>query len=182
VLFEEKIELYLILEITMRSSMNKKRFPINIILLYFCLISLLFIFLACGDEGETTVSSDSTTEDGGNGQIPGDTDGVQPPANGEEPPAGPEISFAKDIKPIFDASCNFQGCHGANPPSQLLLTSYDNLKKGGRSGPAFIAKNAKDSLIVKRIEPGGGMPPGGQLADEQVDKIKKWIDEGGENN
>ena len=144
--------------------MRKKRF--FSILLYFCLISLLFIFLSCGDEGETTKPTDST-QNGGN----------------ENSPPGPGISFAKDIKPIFDANCSFASCHGANPPSGLLLTSYDNFKKGGGSGAAFIPKNSKDSLIIKRIGPGGGMPRGRpELPKEQIDKIKNWIDEGGENN
>lgn len=100
----------------------------------------------------------------------------------ENPPPGASISFAKDIKPIFDANCNFPFCHGANPISGLLLTSYDNFKKGGNSGTTFIPGNSKDSLIVKKISPGGSMPPGGELPQDQIDKIKNWIDEGGENN
>ncbi|MBM3242618.1 hypothetical protein FJZ31_40675 [Candidatus Poribacteria bacterium] len=144
--------------------MRRKSFFMSI-LLYFGLISLLFIFLSCGDEGETTKPT-ASTQNGGN----------------EKPPPGPVISFAKEIKPIFDANCNSQFCHGANPISGLLLTSYDDFKKGGNNGPAFIPGNSTDSLIVKKISPGGGMPPGGELPKEQIDQIKNWIDEGGENN
>jgi hypothetical protein len=144
--------------------MRRKSFSMSI-LLYFCLISLLFIFLSCGDEGETMKPPDST-QNGGN----------------ENPPPGPGISFAQDIKPIFDANCSSLFCHGANPISGLLLTSYDNFKKGGNNGPAFIPGNSEDSLIVKKISPGGSMPPGGELPQEQIDTIKNWIDEGGKDN
>jgi hypothetical protein len=152
--------------------MKTKSFFTNF-LLYLCLIFLLFIFLSCGNGGKTNQPSNSTQNDGTG----------QPPGNGNVPPPVPSISFANDIKPIFDANCNFDGCHGANPPSGLLLTSYENFQKGGRSGPAFIPKDSNNSLIIKRIEPGGGMPLGRpELPKEQVDKIKQWIDEGGENN
>ena len=151
--------------------MKTKSFFTNF--LYLCLIFLLFIFLSCGNGGKTNKSPNSTQNDV-TGQQSGDSNVT---------PSGTSVSFANDIKPIFDANCNFDGCHGANPPSGLLLTSYDNFKKGGNSGPAFIPKDSKDSLIVKRIEPGGGMPLGRPaLSTEQIDKIKQWIDEGGENN
>ena len=151
--------------------MKKKSF--THLLLYFCLISLLFIFLACGDEGEIIQPPDST-QDG--------EDGLPPPE--QPPPEEPLVSFAKDIKPIFDASCNFGGCHGANPPSGLSLTSYANFQKGGNGGPAFIPGDSDGSLIIKRISPpGGNMPIGGPPLEEvQIDIIKKWIDEGGEDN
>ena len=140
--------------------MKKKSFRINF-LLSFCLIGLLSIFLACGDEGDVT-------------EPPDDENG--------EPTAG--ISFATDVKPILDARCALPTCHGGEPPTGgLSLTSYDNLKKGGNSGAAFMPNNSQDSLIVKRISPGGGMPPGGEpLSEKEIETIKKWIDEGGENN
>ena len=155
--------------------MKRKSLLLNI-LLCFCLISILFILGTCGDEGETT------KEENGGTELP-ITNGEEPPANGGvEPPPGPGISFAKDIKPIFDENCNLPFCHGANPISGLLLTSYDNFKKGGNSGPGFIPKNSADSKIMEKIKPGGGMPPGGELPEAERNKIKDWIDAGGEDN
>jgi len=140
--------------------MKKKNCFTNF-LLCLCIISLLFILLACGDEGEEKQTPDEKK-------------------NGDEQPTVESISFAKDIKPIFDENCS---CHLTdNPPHGLSLASYDDVKKGSDDHEAFIPNNAEDSLIVKRIIPGGGMPPGGQLTEEQIDKIKKWIDEGGEDN
>jgi len=120
----------------------------------------------------------------GGGEEPPPINGGEPPANGggEEPPPEPEVSFAQDIKPIFDAKCSFPGCHGDNPPSGLLLKTYDDFKRGGNSGPGLVPKNSADSVIMKRISPGGGMPPGAELPAEERNKIKDWIDSGGENN
>ena len=127
-----------------------------------CLIVLaLPIFIVgCGDEGEDEES---------------ENDVVTPPVT--QPP-----QFQKDVFPIFQANCLFAGCHLSNPPSGLLLTTYDNFKKGGGSGPAFTPKDSKGSLIVKRID-GGGMPLGKPpLKKEEIQLIKDWIDAGAENN
>ncbi|MFB3042592.1 MAG: hypothetical protein ACE1ZS_12435, partial [Candidatus Poribacteria bacterium] len=73
---------------------------------------------------------------------------VEPPA--EEPPIEePGIAFQNDIFPIFQANCIFAGCHAANPPSGLLLTTFDSFKKGGNSGPPFVPKDSKKSLIIQ---------------------------------
>ena len=223
-----------------RFFMKRKSFFMSI-LLCFCLILILFLFGTCGDEGETTKEENGGTE-------PPITNEVEPPTNGGvEPPPGPGISFAEDIKPIFDEKCNLPFCHGANPISGLLLTSYDNFKNGGNSGPGFIPKNSADSKIMEKIKASfkiteqslenlkledvpddvlerlqslenqefteeedflnkldetigdeqtvkfklsilkhakikPGMPPGGELPEAERNKIKDWIDAGGENN
>ncbi len=140
-----------------------------------CLAVLSFpIFVAgCGDEGKDEYKVDIV-----NPPVPQPTgDNTNPP-----PPAAPKISFQKDVFPIFQANCLFAGCHLSNPPSGLLLTTYDNFKKGGNSGPAFVPKNSKGSLIIQRID-GGGMPLGrAPLKKDQIQLIKDWIDAGGENN
>ena len=97
----------------------------------------------------------------------------------------PKISFQKEIFPIFQANCLDAGCHGANPPSGLLLTTYDNFKKGGNGGASFVPNNSKNSLIVQRItgvvqpQMPLGRPP---LSQKDIDAIKNWIDSGAENN
>ena len=122
---------------------------------YFLFISFLALLLACsGKVTEMQVS--------------------------EGQPSAAGISFAKDVKPIFAQNCS---CHLAEePPDDLSLASYDNFNKGSEHGPVFIPHNSTDSLIVKKIIPGGGMPPGGQLSQEAIDRVRKWIDEGGKNN
>jgi hypothetical protein len=56
--------------------------------------------------------------------------------------------------------------------------------KGGESGPLFVAGNAAESEMVKRLllpeEHDDHMPPKGksQLTKEQVELIRWWIDGG----
>ena len=71
-----------------------------------------------------------------------------------EPPPG--VSFQKEILPILQASCAFQGCHAApNPPKGLNLETYADFEKGGVFNPG----DSRGSVVIRRID-GGGMPPG----------------------
>ena len=140
-----------------------------------CIVVLSFpIFVAgCGDDDDDDVVPPPPDDDD-------DDDDVVPP-----PPAEPQVSFKNDIFPIFQANCIFAGCHGANPPSGLLLTTFDNFKKGGNGGAPFVPNDSKNSLIVKRItgviQP--QMPLGrAPLNQKDIDAIKTWIDNGAENN
>lgn len=92
------------------------------------------------------------------------------------------VSFAKDVFPILKISC--LECHNASKKKgKLDLSSYDALKRGGESGPGFVAGNPEKSLLVSSItgkEP--EMPKKkGPLNREQVDLIAKWIKEGAKN-
>ena len=173
--------------------------PLCIFSIAILLILPIFI-VGCGDEGDdedmdVIIPIDTTLPPVQ--QPPDDTEPpgvisppveeppiVEPPA--EEPPIEePGIAFQNDIFPIFQANCIFAGCHAAPPPSGLLLTTFDNFKKGGNSGPPFIPKDNKNSLIVKRITgviqpqmPLGRLP----LKDAEIQLIKDWIDEGAEDN
>ena len=106
----------------------------------------------------------------------------QQPEPQPEPPPQPEpepvVSFQKDILPILQASCAVPGCHAApNPPKGLNLETYADFEKSG----VFKPGDSKDSEVIRRID-GGGMPPAGPLAKDQIQLFKDWIDEGAENN
>ena len=61
-----------------------------------------------------------------------------------------EVSFQKDIAPIFEQAC--AKCHMADMVmGKLRLDSEAAILKGGASGPAVIAGKSTDSLLVKRI-------------------------------
>ncbi len=96
-------------------------------------------------------------------------------------PSGGAISFAKDIAPIFEASC--VKCHGPESvQGKLRLDSAAGILRGGASGKVFIPGNSKDSLLVKRItgsQVGPRMPLGGDpLPDDKIQLIRAWIDGG----
>jgi hypothetical protein len=92
-----------------------------------------------------------------------------------------EVSFQKDVAPIFQQSC--AKCHLGNMAmGKLRLDSEAAILKGGASGPAIIAGKSGDSLLVKRIlglSDAPRMPMGGApLPDAQVKVIRAWVDQG----
>jgi mono/diheme cytochrome c family protein len=99
------------------------------------------------------------------------------------PAATNNIDFARDIKPIFDASCI--RCHGpTKPKAGFRLDSRPTALKGGDNGVDIIPGNsAKSPLIhftanlVEDME----MPPSGKgdpLTSDQIALLRAWIDEG----
>ena len=91
-----------------------------------------------------------------------------------------KVEFVRDIQPIFAANC-YQ-CHSAQKASgQLRLDAKAAAMKGGISGAAILPGNSKDSRLVHRLlglNDEARMPMGGQLKPEQIELIKRWIDEG----
>jgi len=173
----------------------------RIVIAIFALALLSFFGIGCGggddDDDDDVVMDDPTNQPPGDeppdDQLPGDQPpddqppGDEPPADQppDDEPAEPLVTYAADVQPIFTANCAFGGCHAANAPSGLTLTSYANFANGGNRGPAFVAGNSGNSLVINRLEGRGGarMPiGGGPLRDEDIQKIKDWIDYGGKDN
>lgn len=79
------------------------------------------------------------------------------------PPASTakDLTYDKDIKPIFQASCF--GCHGEmRPRANLRLDSLDAALKGGQVGKVIVPGSGEKSLLilaVSRIDPATSMPP-----------------------
>jgi WD40 repeat protein len=103
----------------------------------------------------------------------------------EEPAA--KISFDKQIRPIFQASC--QGCHQpAKAGGAYVMTTFDRLTKGGESGDAAIAPGKPDeSEILKQITPGAdgkaAMPKDKPaLAKADIDLVRQWIEQGAKDD
>jgi mono/diheme cytochrome c family protein len=126
------------------------------------------------------------------------------------PPASTQkdITYAKDIKPILEASCF--NCHGEkNPKAGINLTSVENVLKGGKDGKIVEVGSGEKSLIVEATSqlnprtsmppkpraprggmaaatnaPAGGAPatpppaPAKPLTPEQVGLVRAWIDQG----
>ena len=79
------------------------------------------------------------------------------------PPASTKtgLTFDKDVKPLFDASCI--KCHGEQKPKgELNLTTRDTTLAGGEEGKVIEVGNSAKSLLVTaiaRINPKTAMPP-----------------------
>ncbi|MBB08056.1 MAG: hypothetical protein CMN03_07305 [Roseibacillus sp.] len=103
-------------------------------------------------------------------------------------PAGDREVYKEVIVPILRGKC-YQ-CHAdvADNPSgkkkikaKLELTSLDLVKKGGDEGPAAVAGNLDESLLLVRIklphDDDEHMPPEGkpQVTEEELKVLEWWI-------
>src|SRR5436309_3880838 len=93
-------------------------------------------------------------------------------------PAQKEISFSREVKPIFEASCI--KCHGrGRDKGNFRIDSRETLLKGGDSGPAIVPGKGEESLLlelVSGLDPDNVMPrKGSKLTKEQVGLLRAWI-------
>src|SRR5579871_318627 len=89
-----------------------------------------------------------------------------------------KIDFAKDVQPIFRQNC--VPCHGPTQQSSGMRLDRKSVVLGRRG---VVPGSSENSFLFHRIsggEYGTQMPPTGALRPEQVEIIKKWIDQGAE--
>lgn len=96
-------------------------------------------------------------------------------------PASKKIDFAKDIKPILEASC--VKCHAdGKRKGGFSIDHIHSLLAGGESGPAVKKGKSAESLLIELIlgnDPDTKMPNKGKLLTlEQVALMRAWIDQG----
>lgn len=92
------------------------------------------------------------------------------PKPGTALPAGP-MTWETGIGDIFEQRCG--SCHGAM--GSLSVRSYEDLMKGGSSGPVVIAGDAANSLAVTKVAE--GKHPG-VFQPAELEKIIEWINAG----
>ncbi len=99
-----------------------------------------------------------------------------------------DVTYASDIKAIFDVSC--VKCHnGERARAKLHMDTLEGILKGTKEGKIVTVGNSADSFIVKSIahtaeEQDAWMPPVGNkagiktLTPEQIGLVRAWIDQG----
>jgi uncharacterized membrane protein len=106
------------------------------------------------------------------------------------PPAASKtgVTFAADIKPIFEKSC--VKCHGdEKPKAGLKLTSLEATLKGTKEGKVLEPGHSAKSELVLAVayateDEEEWMPPKGNkakiapLTKEEIGLIRAWIDQG----
>jgi len=94
------------------------------------------------------------------------------------PPIATEVSFANDIIPIFNASCNLSGCHAVGAFSPILAPSvaFSNLTQGTKY---VNTANPSQSLIYTAMAT-GSMKSFSTPA--QANLVLAWIQQGALNN
>jgi Protein of unknown function (DUF1553)/Protein of unknown function (DUF1549)/Planctomycete cytochrome C len=108
-----------------------------------------------------------------------------PPATQSRPaapsPAVARVDYAQDIKPILSEHC--YPCHGpTRHRAGLRLDTLASIHKGADGTPVVVPHHAGKSLLIAAVTGADGapqMPPSGQpLAAAQIDRLRRWIDEG----
>jgi len=88
------------------------------------------------------------------------------------------LTFESHVRPILKAHC-FE-CHGEGKKLRGGLDARLGhlLQKGGDSGPAFVAKEAKAGFLLERVR-SEEMPPGKKkLTKAEIATLAKWIQQG----
>jgi hypothetical protein len=101
-------------------------------------------------------------------------------------PAGPvaaapehEAFFENRVRPLLVEKC--QDCHGATmSEAGLRLDSRPNVIAGGQSGPAAVAGESDQSLLIAAVRRTGDlqMPPDEPLEPAEVTVLERWVAEG----
>ncbi|MBK5296903.1 MAG: PSD1 domain-containing protein, partial [Vicinamibacteria bacterium] len=99
----------------------------------------------------------------------------------QEQKASASVDFSRDIRPILEANC-FE-CHGTKKSRGRLRLDFKVAAfKGGNTGPALVAHNSDESLMVRRVLGLDGedrMPlDEDPLPDAQIALLRIWIDQG----
>ena len=109
-----------------------------------------------------------------------------------------EVSYTEDVQPILFASC--LTCHDRNSEGYLnsgfSLDSYEAVMKGTKFGAVVVPGSSESSslylVVAHKTAPEIHMPPhtddalaegrGISLTEEQIETIKRWIDQGALHN
>ncbi len=105
-------------------------------------------------------------------------------SRGADPTTGDaEQLYLSTIKPLLARGC--QACHGAlAQEAGLRLDTAAAIQRGGDSGPAVVAGDHTQSLLISRVTdpaPATRMPPEGEgeaLSAAEIASIAAWIDAG----
>ncbi len=94
------------------------------------------------------------------------------------------VSYSKYIQPVFNAKCNYSGCHDdGSKAGGLSLTTWANTTTDYLVVAPGYPDNSKLVWTI-RGQSTTPMPPVGYypLTKNQIDGIITWIKEGAENN
>jgi len=96
------------------------------------------------------------------------------------------VSFNKQVEPLLQQTCAASGCHGGSQPAANLNLEYFTRNYLIDFQPKIVVEG-KGNMSPLYIDIAGNPqlmppPPNQRLKQNQIDGIKKWIDEGALNN
>ncbi|WP_197439558.1 DUF1553 domain-containing protein [Calycomorphotria hydatis] len=92
------------------------------------------------------------------------------------------VDYFKEVRPILESNC--YDCHqGEKAQGSLRIDDHKSMLAGGDfDGPAITPGKVDESSIIARVtseDEGSIMPPkGSPLSEEEVAKLKEWIEAG----
>ena len=105
-----------------------------------------------------------------------------PKAQAPTPAAAADVTFSRDIEPIFAKSC--WNCHGVDAQlADLDLSTREAALRGGEHGAAIVPGKAEQSRLYRMVAglESISMPmDGSKLEPAEIAAIKTWIDQGAE--
>ncbi|WP_237607443.1 PSD1 and planctomycete cytochrome C domain-containing protein [Roseimaritima sediminicola] len=90
--------------------------------------------------------------------------------------------FESKVRPLLVQHC--YECHSVETgesSGELLVDTREALRSGGTRGPAVVPGEPEESLLLRAVTYEDGeleMPPEGRLEDEQIEVLRKWIEDG----
>jgi len=154
------------------SRRKKVYFPIAVIV-SLALAGLLIAFVTFEDTAITTVPPLPEQGEVFIPQTPTPLPTAAPtptPGPTEELPAGP-LTWETGIGDIVTSRCG--SCHGAM--GEFSVKAYEDLMAGGKTGPAVIAGDPDNSLLVQKVLDGSHPA---KFEPAELEKIIEWITAG----
>ena len=95
------------------------------------------------------------------------------------------VSYSQYLEPLFQQGCAFSSCHGTASQRGLNLESPSYSKLMNHQPRLVVSMEGNNSLLVQRLD--GRVQPQmpfkrTPLTQNQINGIKKWINEGAINN
>lgn len=100
---------------------------------------------------------------------------VAVPAAAQDKPA-PQVTFTKDIAPIFQKAC--ESCHRKDSLGPMSLVTYEEARPWARSIKARVAARQMPPWHIDKSVGIQHFSNDRSLTDEQIAKIVKWVDSG----
>jgi hypothetical protein len=96
-----------------------------------------------------------------------------------------DVSFTKDIQPLFTANCS--PCHITASTAGLSLASYASIMKGGKDGVVIKPGDPDNSLLIQKVKGtatiGARMPFGRTpLTDDKIKLLSDWVAQGAKDD
>jgi uncharacterized membrane protein len=95
------------------------------------------------------------------------------------------VSFSKHVGPLFQQRCARAPCHTGSTPAAGLNLDYPSYTALTSRPGMILAGNANQSVLVQHLDGRLSlMPPPNfqQLTQNQINGVKKWINEGANLN